>query len=138
VSRFDHERLDVYHVSIRLVAEVHRLTARVPRGWSKLKDQARRAAISIALNVAEASGEFSPKEKRRLIRIARRSATECVAALDVLRVLDAVSDEDLEVARELLDRIVAMLTNMSRPKRRPSVPHSPAPAHATGSPRSTE
>ncbi|MGH7552804.1 MAG: four helix bundle protein [Longimicrobiales bacterium] len=135
MARFDHERLDVYQVSIRLVVAVHRLTARAPRGWSEIKSQARRAAISISLNIAEASGEFSPKEKRRFIRIARRSATECVAALDIMKALGIVSDEDLEVPRELLDRIVAMLTNMSKPKRGS---HAPPPAHATGNLRGTE
>ena len=114
---FDHERLDVYQVSVEVVAEVYRILNPRPRGYSDLVNQAQRAAISIPLNVAEGSGEFNRLEKARFYQIARRSATECAAALDVLRVLGVVSAKRLERARELLDRVVAMLTRMIQQQR---------------------
>ena len=117
---FDHERLDVYTVSIQLVGTVHRVTARTGRGYADLIRQARRAAISIPLNIAEGTGEFSSPEKIRFFRIARRSATECAAALDVLHALKKLTDEDLRLPRELLDRTVAMLTALIKQKENPT------------------
>jgi four helix bundle protein len=115
---FDHEQLDVYRVAIELVAEVYRILNPRLRGYADLVNQAQRAAISIPLNVAEGSGEFSRREKARFYGIARRSATECAAALDVLRVLGVMTDKRIERARELLDRIVAMLTRMVQQQRK--------------------
>jgi len=77
-------------------------------------DQLQRAATSIPLNVAEGAGEFSPAEKARFYRIARRSATECAAILDVCRKLKLATEEHYCVGRELLVRVVSMLVRMSR------------------------
>ena len=51
-------------------------------------------------------------EKARIYRIARRSATECAAVLDVCRARKLVAEARLDVGRELLLRILAMLTRM--------------------------
>ena len=117
MTRFDHERLDVYQVSVRMVALVYARLDRVPRGFADLAAQTRRAAFSVPLNIAEAAGEFSPPEKRRIFRIARRSATECAAALDLLQALGAIQEKELESLRVALDRVVAMLTALTRPPR---------------------
>ena len=84
---FEHERLDVYRASMDLVAGADQLTDRFPRGRAYLSDQLRRAVASIPLNLAEGAGEFAPADKARFYRMARRSATETAAVLDVLAVL---------------------------------------------------
>ena len=71
-----------------------------------------RAATSIVLNVAEGAGEFSAAERARFYRMARRSANECAAILDVYRARQAIGDTAIAAGRELLLRIVAMLTRM--------------------------
>jgi len=114
MSTFDHERLDVYKVSIEWVVVSNDVVERLPRGRAYLADQLQRAAISVPLNIAEGAGEFSKKEKARFYRMALRSATECAAILDVCKCLKLT---DLEVAtsgRDLLLRIVSMLTRMVR------------------------
>lgn len=80
---FDHEKLDVYVATMDFVALTHKTIAALPVGHAGLGDQLRRAATSIALNIAEGAGEFSKPDKARFYRFARRSATECAAALDV-------------------------------------------------------
>ena len=66
------------------------------------------------LNVAEGAGEFSPADKARFYRVARRSATECAAILDVCGELH-LADHTIQAAgREHLVRIVAMLVRLSR------------------------
>jgi hypothetical protein len=44
--------------------------------------------------------------------MARRSANECAAILDIYRLRKAVGDASISSARELLARIAAMLTRM--------------------------
>ncbi len=109
--RHSHEKLDVYQVALEF-AVWRRRRLILPRGHADLADQLTRAASSIVLNVAEGAGEFSLKEKRRFYRLARRSATECAAALDLLEACAGLPTNALEPGRSLLDRIVAMLTKL--------------------------
>jgi four helix bundle protein len=107
---FDHERLDVYRVSIDFIALVESLLENLPRGRAYLGDQMQRAATSIALNIAEGAGEFSAKDKARFYRMALRSARECAALLDVMKTAKLANAANLSSGRELLLRVVQMLT----------------------------
>ncbi len=49
-----------------------------------VRDQLDRASTSIVLNLAEGNGKFTPPDRCRFFDIARGSALECAAALDVL------------------------------------------------------
>ncbi len=87
----------------------------LPKGRAGLRNQLERAAISIPLNIAEGAGESSRGDKSRFYRIARRSATECVAILEVVSVLNLVADSTkIDSGRAVLLRIVQMLTRMAR------------------------
>lgn len=110
--QFDHEKLDVYVATMDFVSLAHRVIAALPAGHAGLADQLRRAATSIALNIAEGAGEFSKPDKARFYRFARRSATECAAALDVAARLELASAAQCDAGRELLIRIVSMLTKI--------------------------
>lgn len=66
----------------------------------------------MALNIAEAAREFKPREKVRIFRIDRRSATERGATLGILRELGLAHEDDVRDAKELLRSIVAMLTSL--------------------------
>ncbi|MCA9491849.1 MAG: four helix bundle protein [Myxococcales bacterium] len=111
---FDHEKLDVYRVAIDFVAIADGIVEGLPRGRGYLADQLLRAATSIVLNIAEGAGEHSTSEKARFYRMARRSATECAAVLDVCRKLGLGSAEQLSEGRDRLVRIVSMLTRLGR------------------------
>ena len=110
----DHERLDVYQRALEFCGLALRLAGQFPRGYGALADQLRRAASSIPLNVAEGAGKVSAGERAQCYRIARGSAMECGAAIDVVRLIGGPSGKDLDEAKELLVRIVAMLTRMCR------------------------
>jgi four helix bundle protein len=111
---FHHERLDVYRTAIEFVVAAETIASRLPRGRHYLADQLRRAATSIVLNIAEGAGEFSRGEKSRFYRIARRSATECTAILDVCQHLELGTQQDFEESREFLHRIISMLTRLTQ------------------------
>ena len=108
----DHERLDAYQAAVDFVALAQRIVGEMPSGGGHLGDQLRRAALSIPLNIAEGAGDFASGEKKRFYRIARRSATECGAILDVAERLGHFEEEALEESRRLIHRIVSMLTRM--------------------------
>ena len=114
MADFDHERLDVYRASIEFVGAATQLVEGLPRGWASLGDQLQRASISIPLNIAEGAGELSSKEKARFYRMAARSATECAAILDVCRHLQLSEAQRVSAARDLLVRIVSMLTRLAK------------------------
>ncbi len=111
---FDHEKLDVYQASISLIILIDAIVRKLPRGRSYLSDQLLRAGTSVPLNIAEGAGEFSANEKIRFYRMARRSATECSGIMDVCQQLNLIEENNYSKGRELLLRIVAMLTKMAR------------------------
>src|SRR5947207_14935871 len=80
---FDHEKLDVYREAIAFCAWAGELLNSIS-AKAAAKDQLDRASTSIPLNIAEGNGKFSAKDRARFLEIARGSALECAAALDVL------------------------------------------------------
>lgn len=108
------QRLDVYRCAIEFVALAGQIAASVPRGHAPLRDQLHRAAFSVPLNIAEAAGRASEADAARHYAIARGSAMECAAVLDVIAALAANDDSRHRKATELLARVVAMLTKLCR------------------------
>lgn len=113
-ATLDHQRLDVYKAAIEFVALADTVANELPRGRGYLADQLRRAATSIALNIAEGAGEFSQQDKSRFYRMARRSATECAAAFDVCQCLNLLAQNKIENGYALLRRIISMLTKLAQ------------------------
>ena len=111
---FDHERLDVYRVSLDFLVFAHQILKRLPRGHRHLSDQLTRASTSIVLNLAEGSGKHSKADKRRYYLSARGSATESAAMLDVLARLSLLDEAGHTTGKELLVRVVSMLIKMAR------------------------
>ena len=110
----DYEKLDVYRCAIEHLAFVFKAIPRLPRGFAALRDQWRRAATSIPMNIAEAVGKTSPDDRRYRFAIARGEAMECGAILDVVRLLDRVPPQEIDAAKQLVIRVVGMLSRMCR------------------------
>jgi four helix bundle protein len=113
---FGHERLDVYQAALKYMAEVYARSGRLNGQFRHARDQWLRAAQSIPLNIAEGNGKSGAADRRHYFEIARGSALECAAIQDVLQVGHTLSSEDNARLKELLNRIVAMLTRMSQVK----------------------
>ena len=109
---FDHERLDVYRLSIDYVAFSYGIAKGLTGMNRPARDQWLRAAQSIPLNIAEGNGKQSLKDKNRFFEIARGSALECASIHDVLRVCDAIDEEPNRRGKSDLKRIVSMLTRL--------------------------
>jgi len=107
----DAEKLDCYRLAVEFQALAARLLPK--RGQSNLRDQLDRASVSIVLNVAEGAGRFSPADKARFYAIARGSATECAAIVDVMLSRGLAPVPVCRQARSLLVRIVQTLTQLN-------------------------
>ena len=112
-----HEKLTVYQYSIRFTAFAVNLIANLPKGNADLIDQFRRAALSIPLNIAEATGKTGCADNARSFAIARGSALECGALLDVCSLLGFLDDDEKKRGKDLLVAIVAMLSKLARKTR---------------------
>jgi four helix bundle protein len=110
---FDHDRLDVYRLSIEYVAKAFDTSRSLEGLHRHARDQWLRAAQSIPLNIAEGNGKRSLKDRARFLDIARGSALECAAIQDVLVVSGGLSRETDQELKSRLVRIVAMLTRMA-------------------------
>jgi len=108
------QKLDVYRCAIDFVALTIDIAATIPRGHAELRDQLRRAALSVPLNIAEGAGRTSDADAARHFAIARGSAMECAAVLDVIRALGVLQEHRYQQATDLLALVVAMLTKLCR------------------------
>jgi four helix bundle protein len=108
------QKMDVYRCAIEFKPVAVQVGSQIPRGNAELRDQLRRASLSVPLNIAEAAGRTSEADAARHYAIARGSAMECAAVLDVIRALGRLQDMQHRQATELLARVVAMLTKLCR------------------------
>src|SRR5438874_8334142 len=108
---FDHEKLDVYREAILFCGWVGEVLATIT-ARAAVKDQLDRASTNIPLNIAEGNGKFSTADRARFLEIARGSALECAACLDVLVARKLSTLERTVPAKEQLVRIVNMLMGM--------------------------
>ena len=109
------QKLDVYKRSIEFIAVALRVRQRLPKGHADLADQLRRAAQSVPQNIAEGCGRTTRADKAKHYTIARGSAMDSAAHLDVMGVEEWIDAELYARGIELFERIVAMLTKLIDP-----------------------
>jgi four helix bundle protein len=110
---FDHDRLDVYRLSIEYVAAAFDVSKSLNGLHRHAHDQWLRAAQSIPLNIAEGNGKRSLKDRARFLDIARGSSFECAAIQDVLVASGGMNRQSSDELKRTLKRIVSMLTRMA-------------------------
>jgi len=114
---FDHEKLEVYQLELAFIAWLTPLLAQVKQSGTATRtaeviDQLDRASLSALLNTAEGNGRRQRQTRAKFFDDARGSATECAACLDALVAKALCSKEEIAEGKELLLRIVAMLTKL--------------------------
>ena len=104
--------LQVAGLSFEMIAALRPLVPRIKRMDKSLAEQLRRAATSVALNIAE--GDLSdPGNRRARFFTAAGSANESLAALRVAIAWGYLASEDAEAASGLLRRIIAILWKLT-------------------------
>mgnify|MGYP001282538939 CR=1 FL=1 len=110
-KKFSHEKLIVYNRSLEFVELVENLISKF-KDKLNVYDQIDRSSTSIPLNIAEGTGKFTIKDKNRYYDIARGSAVESAACLDVLLKRNRITIEESVKGKELLYEIVSMLIGL--------------------------
>jgi len=112
MRQLSHEKLEVYQKAIEFLALAMQLLESLPKGHSLLVDQLKRASISSVLNIAEGAGHPSHTKRQYHYAIARGSALECGAALDICVVLQVGDLKLIPKGKDTLVSVVAMLSKM--------------------------
>ena len=108
---FDHEKHRVYQDGLRFVAIADSVIATLPAKLAA-RDQLDRASTSIVLNIAEGNGKRSRIDRCRYLDIARGSALESAACLDVLMIKKHLDEPSVAEGKEILVGIVSMLVGL--------------------------
>jgi len=90
------EQLDVWQMALEYVDLIYELSEKFPHSEEyNLKSQIRRAATSIALNVAEGSTGQSDAEQARFLGMAIRSLIETIACIHIVCRRNFLEDQTL-------------------------------------------
>jgi four helix bundle protein len=109
----DHEKLDAYRLAIEFVAWVNAFLEELPpRARPSAARHLDEASTSVALNIAEGNGKRSVPDRVRFLEVARGSALECAACLDVLVVRKSLDREAAAAAKTTLIRVVSTVTKL--------------------------
>jgi len=111
-------RLNVWEKAHELTLEVYRVTARFPKEeLYALTSQLKRAASSVAANIAEGCGRGSEADFARFLLIAMGSASELEYHLLLARDLKFLSETDyqrLDTGTTEVKRMLASLIGQTR------------------------
>lgn len=107
-----HENLDAYRVSIEFASLAYQLCQELPKSYGAVSDQLRWAATSVCANIAQACGRGGPQEYARYLSMARGSAAECGALLDVVNATLPAPHGRHNEGKLLLVRQVATLNRL--------------------------
>jgi four helix bundle protein len=111
----NHKKLDVWKLSVDLIAEIYSITGNFPKEeLFGLTSQLRRAAISVASNIAEGASRKSKIERRRFFEISRSSLVEIDTQLEISSVLDLITIQQTNSINEMLNKLFAKITRLFR------------------------
>jgi len=115
---FDFEKLEVYQVVKSQNLKALTLLNENASIDLFIKDQWKRASLSILTNLAEGTGRMSVQDKKHYYTISRGSVFECAAILDLLhemKIIEDVSYKELYNGYEQCSKmLLAMYRSMER------------------------
>ena len=109
---FGHKRFKAYQLSIEFLAATMNLLDQCSNGNGHIRDQPKRAATSIPLNLAEGSGKMSNKDKLRFHAIARGPALEYAEDYNGLVLTEPRLKNSVKAAKETPQQIARILTTL--------------------------
>lgn len=113
-SNFNFENLQVYQKSLDFVDLVYGITQKFPKSeLYNLTSQFKRAAVSIALNIAEGAGDTNPQFSR-FLQIALDSIKECVVCSTIAKRQNYITSEGEVEIRSKLTELSKMLTSLRK------------------------
>jgi four helix bundle protein len=109
----NYKQLDAWKEAMKLIKAVYDCSRNFPKDeMYGLTSQARRAAVSIAANIAEGMGRHHKKDTNHFLHIARGSIYELETLLNVAvmnKILLEKSNEELQM---MIDKCVMILSGL--------------------------
>jgi len=117
--KFKFEKLEIWQDARKFVNKIYSLTKRFPSEERfGLTDQLRRAAVSVALNIAEGTNRRTNKDRRHFFQMSITSVDEVVTglfiALDQTYLSQAQFDELYEDAAKQTARTAALIKRIAK------------------------
>ncbi len=109
---FMFENLEVYRKSVDFCEKTGIITDGIPKGNYYLTDQLNRAALSIALNLAEGNGKWTKADRKNFFIIARGSLHECVPILELLKRKKLLTPDKCGELKKDLEIIAKMISGL--------------------------
>ena len=115
MNDFYYRKLNVYHKSMELVANIYRLSGTFPDEEKfGLSNQIQRAAISIPSNIAEGMGRFSNKERIHFLEIANGSLMEVMCQLEAALLLGYITQNQFDEQELFISETTRMLVGLRK------------------------
>ena len=112
---FPFEKLKVWQQAQQFALNIYRTTKDFPPEEKfGLVSQLRRAAISIASNIAEGTARQSKKDQAHYSQIAYGSLMEVVCQLDLAKNLEFLSDENFQELRHKASDLAYMINALHK------------------------
>lgn len=108
-----HKRLLAWQKATELVRLIYMCCSRLPAEEQyTLGSQIKRAAISVANNIAEGAARKTAAEKNRFYAIARSSLVEADTTLGICAEMNMIAQEDLNQFKDLLPEIFKLISGL--------------------------
>lgn len=109
-NRFRFEKLNIYQEALKLIDLIYLLSKRFPKEEIfGLTNQLRRAAVSIALNIAEGSSR-TRKDFAHFLDLSKGSCFECVAVLMICKNQKLINANEYDNLYEQINKIARMIS----------------------------
>ena len=131
--QFSFEKLEIWRLARELTSLLYKTTSKFPPDERfGLVSQIRRAAVSVAANIAEGSSRMSPKDQARFTVFSFSSLIEVFNHLTIAKDLDYIDEYHLTDYRKRIQLLSVKLTNYraaqlrksEKSKNNPNTPHN--------------
>ena len=109
----DFRKLEVWRRAKDLAVTIYRITAQKPFYQDHgLRDQLRRAAVSVSSNIAEGDERFSNKESIRFLYIANASIAELITQIIIAQEIGYLSPKAANIVIQESEAISKMIKSL--------------------------
>jgi four helix bundle protein len=121
MKRKPHKSLEAWKQAIELTVRIYQLTERLPKGEQfGLTAQMRRAAVSVASNIAEGAARKTKKEFMRFLHTAQASLAELDTQVFICMKLEYFTDDDIHQLDEEMERESKLITGLIKFLKKPN------------------
>ncbi|MEO0091516.1 MAG: four helix bundle protein [candidate division WOR-3 bacterium] len=116
---YSFEKLEVWRLAVDLIKRIYKISLNLPKSESNnLSNQMKRAAVSVALNIAEGRASDSDAEFRRYLGISLKSLIEVIACIKVCQSLNFISGTEANEICKYCDKVEAKIKSFRKTLRK--------------------